>query len=107
MILLTFSGFLYLRINWLFLIVLVSGFVVFALWILLGFPQFFAPGYSSSFTGYRDVIAYPISYRTLVGYLANSFSKSLVIAPALLFAPKDSMTPTLTRIWRRIVRTVW
>jgi hypothetical protein len=107
MILLPFAGYRFMRVNWFFFFAFVGGFVVFALWILLGFPQFFAPGYSSSFTGYRDVIVYPNSYRTLVGYLANSFSKLLVIAPALLFVPKASMTPTLTRIWRRIVRTVW
>ncbi len=104
MILLPFAGYRWMRVNWYFFIAFFGAFGFFIVWILMGFPQFFAPGWCSSWTGCKDIISYPNSDRALVGYLGNSFSKLLVVAPALLFVPKASMTHIFSRIWRGIVR---
>lgn len=78
-----------MRLNKYFLIAFVGGFSIFVVWILMGFPQFFAPGWCSNWTGCSSLISYPSQARTLVGYLANSFSKLIMLAPALLFLSKS------------------
>lgn len=89
MISLPLSARKYMRVNRYFLFTFVGGLGVFAVWILLGFPQFFEPNWCSSWIPHCYAeISYPSSDRVLVGYLANSVSKLLVLSPALLFVPR-------------------
>ena len=77
-----------MRLNKYFLIALLGGLGIFIAWILVGFPQFFAAGWCSNWIGCHSVIPYASQAKILVAYLANSFSKLLMLAPALLFLPK-------------------
>ena len=78
-----------MRLNKYFLTALFGGVGIFVIWILVGFPQFFAPGWCSNWTGCTSLISYTPQERTIVAYLANSFSKMLMLAPALLFLPNN------------------
>ena len=50
MIALPFAGLKWMKINRYFLMAFAGGFGIFVIWIILGFPQFFAPGWCSGWT---------------------------------------------------------
>ena len=87
-VLLPFTAYKRMRLNRYFFIAFIGGLGIFVIWILMGYPQYFAPGWCSKWTACTSLVSYSPQSKTLVGYLANSFSKLLILAPALLFLPR-------------------
>ncbi len=90
-VLLPFIAYKKMRLNKYFFIAFIGGLGIFAVWILMGYPQYFAPGWCSKWTACTSLVSYPQDARTLVGYLANSLSKLLILAPASLFWPRSRL----------------
>jgi hypothetical protein len=88
-VLLPFIAYKRMRFNKYFFIAFIGGLGIFVIWILMGYPQYFAPGWCSNWTACSSFVSYPSQSRILVGFLANSFTKLLILAPALLFLPKS------------------
>jgi hypothetical protein len=84
-------GYEYMHLNRWFWFTVGLGFAGFVLWILAGYPQFFQPAYCSAFTHCENILIPQMNSsadRVFVGYVFNSFTKVLLLAPALLFYPR-------------------
>ena len=95
MTILPLSGIKYMKINYVFIGVLIFSIVSFYFWISVGFPQFFSPEWWPCSTPYINLIPLDLAHTaspiiTFWGGLINSITKILVTLPALLFIKNTS-----------------
>jgi hypothetical protein len=92
MISLPFAGYKYMTLNRYLVLAIVASGIIYLLWVYVGYPQFFAPGWFPSSPIAISLVPFKDSAIKLAGFIFNSAFIIVALLPALLFCKKPEPT---------------
>lgn len=92
MISLPFAAYKYMTLNRYLVLATVASGIIYLLWVYVGYPQFFAPGWFPSSPIAISLVPFKDSAIKLAGFIFNSAFIIVALLPALLFCKKPDPT---------------